>query len=242
MTRSIVVLSGGMDSTAALCFVANEHPGEVKAVSFNYGQRHVKEILAAQKICNEMDIQHKIIDLRSVNDLLAGSALTDETVEVPEGHYEEATMRATVVPNRNSIMLNIAAAWAVSEGATRVVTGVHAGDHAVYPDCRPEFIDALNDLLMVANDGFINVGFRVYAPWIGCTKTDIILTCEDEFSLDVPWHLTWTCYKGGDKHCGRCSTCVERLEAFDLAGHEDPVEYVDREYYKQVILDRLEAK
>jgi 7-cyano-7-deazaguanine synthase len=228
---AIVVTSGGMDSTAAV-YYAKKHYFDIECMSFNYGQRHVKEIECAKEIADQLGVRHTIVDLTGITSLISSSALTNAAIAVPEGHYEQESMKATVVPNRNSMMLNIAIARAVSIGAEAVVTGVHAGDHAVYPDCRPEFIRALNKLAFVANEGFINVDFRIDAPWIGLTKADIVQVGTNTYN--VPWFFTWTCYKGGEVHCGRCSTCVERLEAFYIAGFVDPVVYEDTEYWKMV--------
>jgi 7-cyano-7-deazaguanine synthase len=139
-------------------------------------------------------------------------------MDVPEGHYEAESMKATVVPNRNAIMISIAYGHAVSIGAETVGVGVHAGDHAIYPDCRAQFIDMLSSTLQVGNDSDL----RIYAPFIDKTKSDIV---KYGTALGVPFDLTWSCYKGLEKHCGRCGTCVERKEAFQLAGVNDPTEY-----------------
>jgi 7-cyano-7-deazaguanine synthase len=152
---------------------------------------------------------------------------------VPDGHYAEDTMKATVVPNRNMMMLSIAGAVAIAEEAEFVATGTHAGDHFIYPDCRPEFIAAASAALLVGNTGFSSPGFRgIVAPFIHSTKADICATGD---VLGVPWDATWSCYKGGAIHCGRCGTCVERAEAFDLAGVDDPTEYEDATFWRQAV-------
>lgn len=125
-------------------------------------------------------------------------------------------------------MLNIAAGYAITVGAEVLATAVHSGDHYIYPDCRPQFIDRLNDLLLVANEGFLSAGFKVYAPYVHVPKDEIARRGDD---LDVPWLDTWSCYKGGDIHCGSCGTCFERREAFELAGLMDPTEYLARPHY-----------
>jgi 7-cyano-7-deazaguanine synthase len=223
----------------------------VHAVSFNYGQRHKIELDSARNICDDLQVlgfaefkSHTIVDMTAINPLMAGSGsvLVESDTEVPEGHYAEETMAQTVVPNRNMIMLSIAAAKAVSVGASMLVTGVHAGDHAVYPDCRPEFIQYMQRTLRIANEGFIRSDFMVTAPWLYISKAEIVGVGEE---LHVPWKLTWTCYKGGvfdghepgmpTIHCGRCSTCVERLEAFNEAGVVDPVEYADRDFWRKAV-------
>jgi 7-cyano-7-deazaguanine synthase len=232
---AIVILSGGMDSTAAAYLAhvqAVDDDGVVEYLSFDYGQRHVKELDYAAKTAAKLEGEHIVVDLSKVQDLIATSALTNDDIDVPEGHYEEESMKQTVVPNRNAIMLNIAVGRAVSIGAYAVFAGVHAGDHAVYPDCRPEFIDSITQLARVANEGFIDPNFVIRAPWLHLTKADIVRAGED---LDVPWKDTWTCYKGGQIHCGRCSTCVERLEAFHEADVKDPVSYADTSYWKEII-------
>lgn len=220
MKKTVVVLSGGMDSVTLLYKVVSESydPRNVKALSFNYGQRHSKELDMAKATCAKLGVEHKIIDLTNLKELLSGSALTDN-IEVPEGHYADENMKATVVPNRNSIMANIAIGWAVALGYDRVALGVHAGDHAIYPDCRPVFIKALSVLAEVANYKAI----EIYTPFLYFSKGGII-SAGKQFNVD--YSLSWTCYKGGEKACGKCGSCVERREAFDVNGVEDPLEYL----------------
>lgn len=225
---AVVSLSGGMDSTTLVAHRLSTH--KVLALSFDYGQRHSRELDAARAVANHYGIEHHVVDLRSVGALLSGSALTDSSVNVPEGHYAEDTMRATVVPNRNAIMANIAIGVASARGAEQVVLGVHAGDHDVYPDCRPEFIHELQRLTDVALEGFSSP--VIAAPFVRMTKADIASLAA---SLNAPLHLSWSCYKGGEKHCGRCGTCVERAEAFALAGVEDPTEYEDAAFWRQAV-------
>lgn len=211
--------SGGMDSTTlAAHYDASGH--RLLLISFDYGQRHVKELESAAAVARHFGAEHRIIDLRSLAPLLTGSALTDPSVAVPDGHYAEASMRSTVVPNRNAIMANIVIGAASARGADVVALGVHAGDHAVYPDCRPEFIRALRQCSVHALRGFHTP--RLEAPFINISKTEIALRAA---VLDAPLHLSWSCYKGGDTHCGSCGTCVERREAFKDAGLADPTEY-----------------
>ena len=233
MKDAIVVLSGGMDSTAALYWTIDNWGGSdnVAAISFDYGQRHKKELQHARRTCMSLGVQHYLVDITTITSLLGGSALTDD-IEVPEGHYEEENMKATVVPNRNSIMSNIAIGLVVSQKAEALVLGVHSGDHAIYPDCRPAFIAQLANLAHAANEGFIQEHFSIQAPWLYALKMDIVRAGEE---LGVSWEQTWTCYKGGEIHCGRCATCVERLEAFDQASVVDPVTYEDRDYWRTVV-------
>jgi 7-cyano-7-deazaguanine synthase len=223
MYKTVVVLSGGMDSVTLLHRVASEVSRfesvsqSVKAISFNYGQRHSKELDSARENCAQLGIEHKVVDLKVLQELLGGSALTDD-IAVPEGHYAGENMKVTVVPNRNSIMANIAIGWAVSLGFDRVALGVHSGDHAIYPDCRPVFIKALAVLSDVANYKPIDI----YAPYLFADKTAII---AEGRNLGVKYETTWTCYKGGEKACGKCGSCTERREAFQSNGIEDPLEY-----------------
>lgn len=218
MRKAVVVLSGGMDSVTAL-YVAKAENEEVYAISFDYGQKHKKELLYAKEVCKRLNIEHKIVDLTNITALISNSALTG-TIEVPEGHYEQENMKLTVVPNRNMIMASIAIGYAVNIKAERVYLGVHAGDHVIYPDCRPQFIKALDLCGYLANEGFGKI--EIKAPFIYMTKAEIVKLGN---TLEVPYELTWSCYKGGEKHCGRCGTCIERIEAFKLAEIGDPIEY-----------------
>lgn len=221
MSTVVTTLSGGLDSvTLAHALAADGF--DLIALSFHYGQRHAKELARAARCADRLGAEHHVVDLRSVGALLAGSALTDGAVEVPEGHYSDASMAATVVPNRNAIMLSVAVGVAVARGAGAVATAVHAGDHAVYPDCRPEFIDAIEHEARVANEGFAADGFRVLAPFLHLAKDEIV---RRGAALGVPFEDTWSCYLGEELHCGRCGTCVERREAFELAGVPDPTRY-----------------
>jgi len=196
---------------------------DMNLVSFDYGQRHRKELAFAEGCAKDIDAAWHLVDLSNMSDLLENSALTNSAMEVPDGHYAEQTMRITVVPNRNAIMLNIAAGLAITVGAKHVATGVHGGDHYIYPDCRPAFIKAVDAMLCVATDGFAVSGFGVLAPFLNWTKADIVV--QGAF-LGVDFTKTWSCYKGGDIHCGACGTCFERREAFRDAGITDPTDYL----------------
>ena len=215
--KQVVLLSGGMDSTALLAHAVAS--GTVAgALSVNYGQRHAVELEAAKAVAEHYGVPHFVLDLTSWGSLLSGSALTDASVDVPEGHYAAPNMAVTVVPNRNATMLMAAAGVAESLGADVVLTAVHAGDHAVYPDCRPEFIAAASLAANLGTGGKVHID----APFVHITKTDIAQTGH---LLGAPFALTWSCYKGGAKHCGKCGTCVERKEAFRDAFVDDPTEY-----------------
>jgi 7-cyano-7-deazaguanine synthase len=222
MEKAVVVLSGGMDSATAL-YQAKADGFDVYAISFDYGQRHKKELDYARELALKAKVvEHHIVNLTNITELISNSSLTNESIEVPEGHYAAENMKLTVVPNRNMIMYSVAIGYAVNIKAKAIYVGVHSGDHAIYPDCRPEFIDFLDKIAKSANEGFIEEDFQVKAPFVFKSKADIARIGTE---LGVPYELTWSCYKGGDKHCGKCGTCVERKEAFELAGITDPTEY-----------------
>ncbi|OIM99862.1 7-cyano-7-deazaguanine synthase QueC [Idiomarina sp. MD25a] len=214
--KVVVIYSGGMDSFTVLN-KALEQGHEVSALSFNYGQRHVRELDVAAKVCEALNIAHKIVDITAINTLLAGSSLTDD-IEIPEGHYEESSMKSTVVPNRNMILLSLAIGYAVSEGANAVYYGAHSGDHAIYPDCRPEFVRQMNVVSQLANYEPV----EVVAPYLDVDKNAIL---ADGLRMELNYADTWTCYNGRDKACGKCGACVERLEAFAANGVTDPLPY-----------------
>jgi 7-cyano-7-deazaguanine synthase len=218
---AVVVLSGGMDSTTLLAHFAALR-FRLVALTVDYGQRHRKEIDSAREIARHYGAEHHVLDLSGLGSLLTGSALTDDRVTVPDGHYAEEAMRATVVPNRNAVLANLAVSMAVARRADTVALGMHAGDHFVYPDCRPAFVDALRNLVAVANEGF--TAPRVETPFMTWSKADI---ARHGVRLGAPLGLSWSCYKGGDIHCGTCGTCYERAEAFREAGLNDPTEYLD---------------
>lgn len=218
--KILAVVSGGMDSVT-LAYMLNHDGFDVDVFSVDYGQRHVRELRSAENCAMALGGDHIVAKL-PITDLLVGSALTDPNIDVPEGHYADESMRATVVPNRNAMILSVAVAVAVARKLDGVATGVHAGDHPIYPDCRPEFIEAFDAMVRLGNEGFVPDHFRVLAPFVQSTKADIVTVGA---GLGVPFEDTWSCYSGGTVHCGRCGTCVERREAFDLAGFADPTEY-----------------
>ncbi|MGW3210171.1 7-cyano-7-deazaguanine synthase QueC [Streptomyces sp. NPDC001135] len=218
---AVVVLSGGLDSTTLMAHYAALGYSLI-AVTVDYGQRHRKEIDSARAVAAHYGARHHIVDLSGFGSVLGGSALTDDSVSVPDGHYAEQTMRATVVPNRNAVLANVAVSVAVAHRAATVALGMHAGDHFIYPDCRPAFLQALNALVKVANEGFCTPA--VEAPFITWSKADI---AAHGTRLGAPLELSWSCYKGSERHCGTCGTCYERREAFQKAGLPDPTDYVD---------------
>jgi len=221
----VLILSGGLDSTV-LGYRLRADGTRLTMLSFDYGQRHRRELEYARRTAAKLTGTHRVIDLSAICGLLAGSSLTDAAVEVPDGHYTDLSMRMTVVPNRNAIMLDVAVAQAVAVQAGAVAFGAHAGDHPIYPDCRPAFLDAYRRMVLLANEGFLTPQFTVLAPFIGLRKADIVTLGAD---LGVPFADTWSCYKGAGMHCGTCGTCVERREAFQVAGVTDPTDYVDGE-------------
>jgi len=219
MMKSIVLLSGGMDSATLLAqAVSQQGADNVTAVAFDYGQRHARELEAAEALAAHYEVELVLLDLKGAAAAFAGSSQTSPDIKVPEGHYAEESMKATVVPNRNMVMLSLAAALAISRKAEVVGYGAHAGDHTIYPDCRPEFTQAMKLALLTCD--WQTVG--LWTPWLHVRKSDI---CTIGKRLGVPFSVTWSCYKGGEKHCGKCGTCVERREAFAEAGIEDPTEY-----------------
>jgi 7-cyano-7-deazaguanine synthase len=229
--RTLVVCSGGLDSVSLAHVVARE--GNLAGlVTFDYGQRHRKEIDFAAACAKRLGVPHHVIDITAIGAGLSGSALTDGG-EVPDGHYAEETMRITVVPNRNAIMLTIAFGLAAAQKLDAVALAVHGGDHFIYPDCRPGFIDAFRAMQAEALDGYADV--TLLAPFVERTKADIVTAGAH---AGTPFEATWSCYKGGETHCGRCGTCVERQEAFDLAGVPDPTPYEDAGFWRQAVAER----
>jgi len=223
--KAIAIVSGGMDSVTLAYLLASEG-FSLHLISFDYGQRHLKELEYAESCAEMLGAEFDVVDISGVGRLLKGSALTDD-VPVPHGHYAAPNMAITVVPNRNAIMLSIAYGVAVAEGAAVVATGVHAGDHFVYPDCRPEFIEAFDEMQKKAVEGFGHESLRLYAPFLKWSKADIVAAGA---RLGVPYADTWSCYEGGEVHCGRCGTDVERKQAFREASIPDPTEYEDPDY------------
>ena len=214
--KTVLILSGGMDSTTLLYDLIDQDI-EVYPISFNYGQRHNKELILASKNCERLKLEHKIVDLTSLQSILDNSSLTGD-IDVPEGYYKDENMKSTVVPNRNMIMLSIAVGYAINIGSDKVCYGAHAGDHDIYPDCRAEFVDALNGATILCHYEPV----YIYAPYLYMDKADIV---NRGLELNVPYEDTWTCYKGGERACGVCGSCVERLEAFEKNGVKDPVKY-----------------
>lgn len=218
---AVAILSGGLDSSTLL-YKLHSVGDDVQALTFLYGQRHEREIQSAQAICRNLGVDHQLVDLSNLKGLLSASALTNTMITIPNvpetsAHYD--TLKVTVVPNRNAILLSVAVGYATSLGADRVYYGAHASDRGVYPDCRPEFVRALEYAFRLGTD---NSNLRVIAPFIDFSKADIVRLGT---KLGVPYGMTWSCYRGGEKHCGVCSSCRERRRAFFEAGVPDPTEY-----------------
>lgn len=215
--KTVVLCSGGMDSVTALYWARCEHT-VVAALSFDYGAKHNHaEIPLAAEHARQAGIRHEVIRLDFV-DRLFSSALLKSGGAIPDGHYEAETMKQTVVPFRNAIMLSIACGVAESAGAEGLVIAAHGGDHSIYPDCREEFMRAMGDAMRHGT----YAGVQLLRPFIAMRKGEIAVLGKN---LGVDFARTWSCYKGGARHCGRCGTCVERREAFLEAGFADPTEY-----------------
>lgn len=242
--KHVLIVSGGMDSMTMADDLLKNGENECvisSVVSFNYGQNHKKELDFVRKWAEDNDIKHHHIDLWSsgYTDAVSGAtALLQGAEAVPEGHYAADNMTATIVPNRNMVMISIAGAIAYAEDAAYVNIGVHGGDHFIYPDCRDDFISAAARALESATDGKVSL----VAPFVFSTKEQIArVAIRNQFDLSQ----TWSCYKGGEVHCGKCGTCVERLEAihgaiiearnYDGIEYEDKTVYEDNEYWKTVV-------
>lgn len=212
--EKVVLYSGGLDSTVLLWSLRPN----VKALLCNYGQRHAVELEHAEEICQDNHIEYEIADLSGIHHLLSRGSQSGYE-EVPEGHYAQDSMKTTIVPNRNAIMLSVAVGWAISTNCDEVYFAAHGGDHAIYPDCRPEFVSLFSDAIRSGN-GWDKI--QIKAPFLRWSKANIV---QKGFEIGAPLGETWSCYKGGTAHCGKCGTCVERKEAFALAGVEDPTIY-----------------
>ena len=215
--KVIVLLSGGMDSVSVL-YDARNTAEVVATLSFDYGSKHNhREIPFAKHHSERFGIQHHVVSLDFMGHLFK-SDLLKSGGDIPDGHYEASSMKRTVVPFRNGIMLSIAGGVAESQGADAVVIAAHAGDHVIYPDCREDFMNAMADAIRLGTDA----GVQILRPFIHLTKAQIAVRGDE---LGVDFAQTWSCYKGGITHCGTCGTCVERREAFQLAGLPDPTVY-----------------
>lgn len=224
--KALVIYSGGMDSFTLMNALTQGHPvvsnlgplESLSAITFMYGQRHQREIHYAAAFCQEGNIPHKICNIQDVMfSLLAKStALLPDGPDVPHGHYADESMRKTVVPNRNMIMLSLAIGHAAAIGADTVLFGAHAGDHAIYPDCRPEFVLKMDSVARLAH----YTPIQVAAPFLHMDKGGIAKIGAE---LELDYGRAWTCYEGAELPCGKCGACVERAEAMAAAGLVDPL-------------------
>jgi len=211
----VIIYSGGLDSTTLLY---EERERVALAVTFDYGSNHAaREIACARKHCARLGIEHLVIDLAFMKQYFASSLLSGAEA-IPEGNYDDENMKSTVVPFRNGIMLSVACGLAESRGLTRVLIANHGGDHAIYPDCRPSFVAAMNAAMREGT--YVNV--TLAAPYTDISKADIV---RRGAQMGIDYGETYSCYKGGERHCGCCGTCTERKEAFREAGVPDPTVY-----------------
>ena len=212
---SVLIVSGGMDSITMLY----EYKERIAlGISFDYGSNHnAREIPFAAMHCERLGIKHIVINLGFMHQYFK-SSLLEGAEAIPEGNYDEENMKSTVVPFRNGIMLSIAAGVAESNGLKYVMMANHSGDHTIYPDCRPEFVSAMSEATRLGT----YPGIEVLAPYTGITKSDI---ARHGKALGIDYAETWSCYKGGEHHCGKCGTCRERIEALADAGIEDHTVY-----------------
>ncbi len=215
MKDSLIIVSGGMDSVTMLYEYADHI---AIALTFDYGANHsAREIPFAQLHCNKLGIKHLIIPLDFMHNYFK-SSLLEGADAIPDGNYADENMKSTVVPFRNGIMLAIACGIAESNGLCRVMIANHGGDHAIYPDCRPNFISSMSAAMQNGTYEHISI----YAPYTNISKSEI---AKHGLALRLNYAETWSCYKGGEKHCGKCGTCRERIEAMRKAGIIDPTEY-----------------
>jgi 7-cyano-7-deazaguanine synthase len=216
--KVVVLLSGGLDSTV-LAADLHKRGERLEAITFNYGQRHARELDAARAVAASLNIPQNIVDLDLAR-LAPTSSQTSSSIAVPHGHYADESMRVTVVPNRNMVMLSLAIARAIADGADAVAFAAHKGDHAIYPDCRLPFVRAMEKVAAVCHYDPI----QILTPFLNSSKTDIV---RRGALVRAPFALTYSCYEGGPQHCGECGTCVERREAFARARVLDPTTYAE---------------
>lgn len=215
---SVLIVSGGMDSITMLY----EYKERIAlGISFDYGSNHnAREIPFAAMHCERLGIKHIVINLGFMHQYFK-SSLLEGAEAIPEGNYDDENMKSTVVPFRNGIMLSIAAGVAESNGLKYVMMANHGGDHTIYPDCRPEFVSAMSEATRLGT----YPGIEVLAPYTDITKSDI---ARHGKALGIDYAETWSCYKGGEHHCGKCGTCRERIEALADAGIEDHTVYDEK--------------
>jgi 7-cyano-7-deazaguanine synthase len=233
--KCVVLLSGGMDSSTLLALSLQQF--DTIALTLIYGQRHRIEVESAKAVAAHFDVPHKVMDVSNISELLQGSCLTTVGIETPHGHYEEPSMKKTVVPGRNTILLSLALGYCISQNGQMVAYAAHAGDHAIYPDCRPEFVLAMAGVFNKADYNPV----ALWVPFLSMDKGDILAA---GLPLGVPYSKTWTCYDPQLKvekpdsgklrketwlACGLCGSCRERLDGFAKIGQKDPVQYANSE-------------
>ena len=216
MSSVLVVYSGGLDSYTLLN-KAMKNFDRIEAITFNYGQKHNKEIEYAKSNCVELNIKHEVVNL-DLENILAGSALVGD-IDIPEGNYDKEKMKQTIVPNRNMIMISVAASLVIKNDIEYLWYAAHSGDHEIYPDCRPEFIDKMAAVLEICD--YHKIKFE--APFQNLSKSEIVAT---GLSMNLDYSKTWTCYEGKEKPCGKCSACLERALSFEANNTEDPLNVV----------------
>jgi 7-cyano-7-deazaguanine synthase len=224
MSRAVLLFSGGLDSTTLLWWLLDQKY-EVECLSVGYGQRHGRELDSARAVVGRATadghpVTLSVFEFPQFARLVPTSALT-LGADVPHGHYENETMKATVVPNRNMVLLALGIARAISTKAQAVAYAAHSGDHTIYPDCRPEFVEAMRGAAALCDWSQVDL----LAPFLRMSKADIV---AQGIQLGAPYALTWTCYEGQEVACGRCGSCTERVEAFRAAGTTDPVRYKEK--------------
>ena len=227
--KVVLILSGGIDSSTLLYHLLDKGH-DIHALTFNYGQKHSKELehskMIAERAKSAGSVSHRIVDISSIHDLISAGALTGDS-SVPKAFYSEEVQKRTIVPNRNMIMLSIAAGYAVKIEAKEVYYAAHKSDYSIYPDCRKEFVKAFDAAVYLAN---LWTPVEIKAPFVDMTKDEIV---KLGFELNVPYEITWSCYEGDERPCLSCGTCLERTEAFLLNNAKDPL-LSDEEWKKAV--------
>lgn len=217
MKKITLIYSGGSDSFTLLHHALNQN-FSVDCITFNYGQKHVKEIDFAISVCKELNLKHTLIDIGDPSAIFGSSSLVDRDNKIPYGSYKEDSMKSTIVPNRNMIFISYAIAYSIANKINEVWYGAHAGDHFIYPDCRPEFLQSMDVAAGLCDPSEVSVK----GPFINFNKGQIFKIGID---LGVDYSKTWTCYEGQESACGKCGSCVERLEAFADNNTSDPINY-----------------
>lgn len=220
--KAVLILSGGLDSSTLGYWLKNEGYDELICVSYNYGQRHIVELESAKKIAKKLGALHHIVDVTFLKNFLKGSSLTDTSVAVPHGEYTKENMQITVVPNRNTMLLSIAWSIACVEKADVLAYGAQCGDHYLYPDTRPDYFNAMNLALRLSTEDCRKDGLNLIAPLLHKSKDQVVKLGHE---LQVPFAETYSCYEGGDMHCGLCGACQSRKQGFRDAGISDPTSY-----------------